>query len=397
MKFVDKMWSRNKLLELIRVPGVTKKETPIAEKIRSELHALGVPETDIIMDNAHTQCGKGMTCGNLIIKIPGTVDGPRTLLAAHMDVMPGGDGVHPLVDEKGSTEGVVYQEGAGVLGGDDRNGVTVILSAIRMLKKMDLSHPPLTLLFSSGEESGILGAHHVDVEALGGPSMALSFDGDRPDRVVIGAPGAIEYSIHINGRSAHAGKDPEKGVSAVVLASMAIAELDSRGYHGKIVKGERLGSANLGIIQGGDALNKVMESILIRGEARSYNKAFLHEIVEEIETVFRKTVDAITSKDGKHRGAIQAFSKEEQYGVFKLNENSSEVQRVVKASEKTGLKPKCINGLGGLDASWLNAHGIPTVTLGTGNSNMHSPEETVDLGLFYKACEAAVYYILDTE
>jgi tripeptide aminopeptidase len=43
-----------------------------------------------------------------------------------------------------------------------------------------------------------------------------------------------------------------------------------------------------------------------------------------------------------------------------------------------------------LDANWLNAHGIPTVTLGCGQVNVHTTSERLDLAAFQDACRIAL-------
>ena len=43
------------------------------------------------------------------------------------------------------------------------------------------------------------------------------------------------------------------------------------------------------------------------------------------------------------------------------------------------------------DANWLNAHGIPTVTLGCGQMNIHTTSEMLDLAAFRDACRVALW------
>jgi tripeptide aminopeptidase len=45
---------------------------------------------------------------------------------------------------------------------------------------------------------------------------------------------------------------------------------------------------------------------------------------------------------------------------------------------------------GGLDANWLNAHGIATVTLGCGQVNVHTTSERLDLAAYRDACRVAM-------
>jgi tripeptide aminopeptidase len=45
---------------------------------------------------------------------------------------------------------------------------------------------------------------------------------------------------------------------------------------------------------------------------------------------------------------------------------------------------------GGLDANWLVRHGIPTVTIGSGQYDIHTVKEYVDLPEFAVGCRLAV-------
>ena len=73
------------------------------------------------------------------------------------------------------------------------------------------------------------------------------------------------------------------GVSAIAIASLAIADLERTGWHGQIRKGRRLGTSNIGTIHGGEATNVVTDRVAIRAEARSHDPTFRKRIVREIE------------------------------------------------------------------------------------------------------------------
>ena len=45
---------------------------------------------------------------------------------------------------------------------------------------------------------------------------------------------------------------------------------------------------------------------------------------------------------------------------------------------------------GGLDANWLDKHGIPTVTIGAGQAEIHTIKEYVNLPEFAKGCRLAL-------
>ena len=71
------------------------------------------------------------------------------------------------------------------------------------------------------------------------------------------------------------------------------------------------------------------------------------------------------------------------YESFRLGLNEPcVVTAAVAALAAEGLEPEYAIANGGLDANWLTAHGIPTVTLGCGQNNIHTVDEWLDLDHF---------------
>src|SRR5690606_25563279 len=152
----------------------------------------------------------------LIIKLPGTRKGPRRLLMSHMDTVPLCVGAQPIV-----RDGLIVSTNPGTaLGGDNRAGCAIILSALLTILQEGLPHPPLTFLWTVQEEVGLLGARHASLSKLGKPSLCFNWDGGAPNIAVIGATGDDHLDITIHGLASHAGGHPEEGVSAVVIAAM---------------------------------------------------------------------------------------------------------------------------------------------------------------------------------
>lgn len=61
-----------------------------------------------------------------------------------------------------------------------------------------------------------------------------------------------------------------------------------------------------------------------------------------------------------------------------------------RAAEAMGLKPTTVFSNGGLDANWLVQHGVPTITLGAGQHEIHTVNEYVDLAQYADGCRLAV-------
>jgi tripeptide aminopeptidase len=73
------------------------------------------------------------------------------------------------------------------------------------------------------------------------------------------------------------------------------------------------------------------------------------------------------------------------------------VLRAKKAVESMGLEPVTMISHGGLDANWLAGHGVPTVTFGAGQAEIHTVHEYVDIPEFAQGCRLAVAIATLTE
>jgi tripeptide aminopeptidase len=372
------------LLELLSIPGKSGEEGEVAKFIAERLRKAGVPDNAISFDQANRHSPIGGQTGNLIVKLPGSVKGPRRLLMAHIDTVPLCVGAKPV--RKGNT--ISSADPTTALGGDDRSGATVILNTILTLLEENLPHPPLTLMWAVQEEIGLVGARYVTASKLGSPKMCFNWDGGAANVATIGATGAFHLEITVRGKAAHAGAHPEDGVSAIAIASMAISDLVANGWHGLIVKGKKTGTSNIGVIRGGAATNVVTDRVDLEAEARSHDPAFRQKIVEAIIAAFAKAAKSLRSASGE-RGQVE-FDIQDKYESFRLDKKELSVATAVDAIHRRGLEPDLRISNGGLDANWMTAHGFPTVTLGCGQSGIHTTAETLDLEQFEHACEIAL-------
>ncbi len=84
------------------------------------------------------------------------------------------------------------------------------------------------------EEVGLFGARHVALAKLGKPMWAANFDGGSPAKITLAATGGYRMTIDITGLAATPAAAPEHGVSAIAIASLAIADLQRNGWHGRV-------------------------------------------------------------------------------------------------------------------------------------------------------------------
>ena len=366
------------------IRGGSGDEKAVAERIVKHLRAAGCPADAIHFDTAHTKTPLPGNVGNLIVKLPGTVAGPRRLLMAHMDTVPVCLGSKPVVAGRFVKSG----NPASGLGADDRSGCAVVLATALEILRRGLPHPPLTFLFAIQEEVGLYGARFVKAADLGRPKLAFNFDGGAVEKITVGATGGHRLDIRIQGSPSHAGVAPEKGVSALAIASLAIASLVEDGWHGLVEKGGKRGTSNVGTIQGGSATNVVAESASLKAEARGHDPAFRNRIVKAIETAFTEAAKRIRSVDGK-TGKVTIEGRLD-YEAFRLDDDEPCVVAAREAVKAIGLVPRLEISNGGLDANWMAANGIPTVTLGCGQLEIHTTREQLDLAAFEAACKVAL-------
>jgi tripeptide aminopeptidase len=372
------------VMQMMAIPGRSGEEAAIMDFIRGKLAEAGVPANALTTDDAHRRTPLGGQVGNLVLKLPGTVRGPRRMLSAHVDTVPICLGSRPV--RKGKY--IVSANKKTGLGADDRAGAAVVLAAAIDILRAKLSHPPLTFLWTIEEEVGLFGARYVRLAKLGKPALAFNFDGGSPAILKIGATGGYRMTIEIEGLASHAGNRPEEGVSAIAVASLAIADLVRNGWHGLIQKDGHAGTSNVGVIEGGDATNVVTDHVRIRAEARSHDPMFRERIVQEIESAFQRAATAVHNTAGKH-GRV-TFEGRLDYEAFLLAPDEPCVAAAAAAIEAEGLRAELGVTNGGLDANWLTAHGIPTVTLGCGQRNIHTAAEELDIAEFQQARRIAL-------
>ncbi|HCS50491.1 M20/M25/M40 family metallo-hydrolase [Rubinisphaera sp.] len=372
----------NLLMTLLKVSGKSGQEQAVMLEIESLIKAAGLPAEQIRYDDAHLRAGFGET-GNLIVTLPGTVNAPRRLLMAHVDTVPLCVGAIPEIDG----EYIISKLKQTALGGDDRSGAAVVLSTLLRILKEQPVHPPLTFLWTIQEEIGLVGARYVDPEELQSPELCFNFDGGDPKSVIRGATGDTHMDIRVYGIASHAGAHPENGVSAIVIVSRAIFQLQEEGWLGLIGKPHGTGTSNIGFIQGGAATNVVTDFVELRAEARSHDPEFRMEIVNAIQQAFIESANTISNVNNEH-GSIE-FESRNKYDAFALDKSTPVVQSAMNAVTAEGLEVSTRISNGGLDANWMASHGFPTVTLGCGQEFIHTVNERLHIPSYEHTCNIA--------
>jgi tripeptide aminopeptidase len=386
---LDTKSAEEHLMRFLKVKGLSGEETAIAAAVADELKKVGVPASAIRHDTVHERIDLPTEIGNMFVDLPGTIPGPRIMFATHLDTVPICAGAVPM--REGDK---IVTDGSTGLGGDNRTGCAVLVTLVETLLKNNLPHPPITLLFTVREESGIQGARNIDPADMVGATMCFNVDSKVPEVFIIGAVGQESWNVEIKGKAAHAGVAPEKGISSTMVAALALADVKQSGWFGKVIKPEGHGTSNPGVFAGkadkpaGDATNVVTDYVHIKGESRSPLASFASAITAAYETAFVKAASEVTDIDGAT--AEVKFTSHAAYPPFNLPEDAPAVVYAKRAAESIGLKPSTLFSNGGLDANWFDKHGVPTVTFGAGQYEIHTVKEYINLPEFFEGCRLAV-------
>jgi tripeptide aminopeptidase len=132
----------------------------------------------------------------------------------------------------------------------------------------------------------------------------------------------------------------------------------------------------------------VTDLVRLRAEARSHNPKFRQKIIQAIERAFSAAAKEVRSVSGA-TGSV-SISGRLDYEAFQLADREPcvlEAERVIR--ELQGEPLRAISN-GGLDANWLTAHGIPSVTMGCGQVSPHTVAEALAIPEFEMACRIAL-------
>ena len=346
--------------ELCRIPSPSWEEAACAERVATELRAMGL---EVESDEA----------GNLLARVRGRSE--RTvLLCAHLDTVPPVAPIEPVLVDDGWENA-----NAGILGADNKSAVAMILALARRCA-VEGSPVGLELLFTVAEEVGLQGAKRFDASTLRS-EFGYVFDHATPiGELVTASPTLYRVEAEFHGKSAHAGLRPEAGHSAILAAAHAAIAMP----HGRI---DHQTTANIGYFHGGvESTNVVPERARIFAEVRSVDP-------DKADELLAAMIDAL--HDGASHGACDVDVITEKQVVGYRSKPSSPVIAAAEAALRAhGYEPKRIATGGASDANVLEAAGIPTVNVANGTEHNHEPTERVSVAALDSMLDVA-FSLLD--
>ena len=350
-------------LELVAIDSPTGHEQAIAQDLQGRFAGLG--------------CGVSMDAiGNLVAVLPGTREG-TIMISTHMDTAGTDRGIVPII----GADGVIRTDGSTILGADDKSGIAGCLELLALLQAhREWSRPTIEFVVTVGEERGLVGSRHLDVDLLRSSHGFVLDTAGVMGSVTYWSPTSVYLTITFSGRKAHAGVEPERGISAISVAAEAIAAMPLGRIDEETV-------ANIGTISGGESRNIVPGSVVLEGMARSHDQAKLDAQLDAMREACREAAE--------RHGATVDFDEEQIYRTYKIAEDATPYRHAAAAIRAVGLDVVPRKSGGGTDGNFFNAKGIPCVALPTGMVDEHATSEHIAIADMVTACQILVAIVTE--
>lgn len=266
---------------------------------------------------------------------------PQVLILSHLDTV----FADPLPAE-------LRLEGSELVGPGSGDNAAAVMAVVWAAERLDEPPPGLTIAFTVAEEGlGNLRGARAVCEALR-PAAVVAFEGHGIDDVIVDHVGSLRARIGVDGPGGHSWWDrgTPSALHALVLIAAELVELD----------------ANIGSLEGGDAVNAIAAHARMLVERRALDEAALDE--------FALHLDALRVDDPLQLTVELAGRRP----AGRTPPDHPLVQAVRALRTGLGLPDRL--GSGSTDANAAVALGIPAVALGCARgSGMHSVDERIDL------------------
>lgn len=340
----------------------------LIEFVRDHLQGLGVV-SELIYNAEGTKA-------NLLASIGPSVPG-GVVLSGHTDVVPV-DGQAWTVDPFRLTEIDGKWFGRGTA--DMKGYLASVLAAVPMFLSSPLSRP-VHLAFSYDEEIGCLGVRSLlEVLPQRIPQPALCLIGEPTQlQPVLGHKGKLAMRCHVRGAACHSAYAPY-GVNAIEQAARLMGRLGEIGA--ELAEPSRhdprfdpaFSTVQVGMIQGGTALNIVPADCRFDFEVRALPDFNPHVVVEQLQGYAQQTLlPAMQAVVGDTAIRFEPLSA---YPGLATSPESAAAQLVARLCGSDAFSTVAFGTEGGL----FHQAGVPTVVCGPGSMDQgHKPDEYVSV------------------
>lgn len=284
--------------------------------------------------------------------------GKPILFLCHLDT------VHPAGTLAGRPvrieDGRFY--GPGAL--DMKAGAMLVLEVISGLRERgELPPRPIWLLLTSDEEIGSPASEPVIEQVAREAGLVLTMEPAAPGEALkIARKGVGTYRIDIEGRAAHAGSEPEKGLNAIIEFAQQVLRLNG------LNDLKRGTSVSVTQVTGGTASNVIPARVTAMVDVRFLTVQAMHDIHESIMDAEPFVPGCHVKVTGLHRRPPMEYNAQMQ----------RDFAQAKAIGERVGVTVRGESVGGGSDGSITAALGMPTLDgMGADGEGMHAVHEHV--------------------
>lgn len=285
---------------------------------------------------------------------------PSILIVGHLDTV--FDPAGPFHTMTVSSDGLTAT-GPGVV--DMKGGILIALTALEALAEHAVE-VNWTFALNSDEETGSFHSEQALHDLAKSHDVGLVLEPALPDgSLVIERKGSGQFMIEVMGKSAHVGREFDKGVSAVYALGAVLTNLAG------MSDVQRGVTVNVGPIIGGNATNVVPDHAAAWGNVRYQGRETADELARRLDAL-------ATSGDSLPRITVRRTfnrpAKPQTPGVRRL------ALAARAAAESLGQKLPFASTGGVCDGNILQNAGLPTIdTLGVRGGGLHTHQEWIEL------------------
>ena len=247
---------------------------------------------------------------------------------------------------------------------DMKAGIIQILYALKAIKELSLDTKILPLIFlNSDEEIGSKKSTNaiIRISKIVSRSFVLEPPLGIEGKLKTGRKGVGKFSITVQGKAAHAGLDPEKGLNAIVELSHLVSQLYDMNDFKKGI------TVNVGMIEGGNAANVIAPESKAIIDVRVYNKIDGEYISNKINNLKPKHKDVTVIIDGGI-GRPPMEKTERNQGLWEMAKQKGKL---------IGLTLKQATAGGGSDGNTTSLYTATLDGLGTTGDGAHAKHEFI--------------------
>ncbi len=291
---------------------------------------------------------------------PSSDDGVKpALILCHYDTVwaVGSLATHPFRIE----EGKAY--GPGIF--DMQSSLMLAEYAARAVRDLGINLPrPVTILITSDEEVGSPTSRTLIEEEALRSAYVLVMESPLPGGVLkTSRKGAGTFVLEITGRAAHAGVEPERGISAIQELAHQILKVH------ELTDMEQGTTVNVGVVQGGTVSNVVAAHAMAKIDVRSWTQPEAARLSQAILGLTPVTPGAMLEvKGGWNRPPLERTATAELFA------------KAQAIGRTLGLELDEGGTGGGSDGNFTGALGIPTLDgLGVPGHGAHADHEHIEV------------------